>query len=107
VTAGDEHEYKGREPSAAAGVVRRSPSILIRRVTDGEEVALPLAGDHVVELRGTAHTLWNAIQGESHVDQVIEQLAEAHGVDGGAIAHDVIVAVDHLVNEGLLERVGS
>jgi hypothetical protein len=107
VTNEEEQCDRDRLPQTVTGAVRRSASIVTRRVDDDEEIALSVSGDQVVELRGTAFALWQVIQGESGLDYVIEQLATAYGVDAAAIADDVNSGVDDLVAAGILERVGT
>ena len=107
MVADDEQLDQAGRPSFGTDVVRRSRCIVTRRVGPDEEIALSIAGDLVVELRGTALELWRLVELDVPIDAIVEQLADAYGVEPATIAPEVIAAVDRLVDDHVLERVGA
>jgi hypothetical protein len=60
------------------------------------------ASGTAVALNGTARDIWELVDGESSVDDVVATLARAYRVEPEAIEGDVRVAVDRLVAEGFI-----
>jgi PqqD family protein of HPr-rel-A system len=81
-----------------------------------EVVTAEIDGDAVIydELLGATHLLnptaaivWGLLDGETRLDELSADLAEAFGVDVGEVLADVVMIVGELGRRGLLEDVAA
>jgi hypothetical protein len=82
-------------------VLSRSPGVLSRRVGSDVLVARLEAGD-VHELSGGASALWQALDASMTLAELIDALADLHGVQRSEIAAQVEACVDSLVDVGVV-----
>jgi hypothetical protein len=70
-----------------------------------EAVVLRVGRKEVFELHGTAFELWQIVASPIGLDEVVDTLARAHGVDPAHIADDVLAAVERLETAGVVESI--
>jgi hypothetical protein len=70
----------------------------------GDEISLyDTTSERVLVLNATASDVWRLADGEYTIDQLVEVLARAYGIDAGSIRDDVVAVVNMFQEEGLLE----
>jgi hypothetical protein len=70
-------------------------------VEDGA-VVLNLRTKRYYSLNETATTIWNMLEADAPVEEVVHHLVSRYDVDDGIAAHSVASLLDDLVAEGLI-----
>jgi hypothetical protein len=87
--------------SGSTALLHRSPNILFRTV--GDEIILAADGRSNFDvLGGGAAAVWLALEEPMNEADLVARLADAVGVDRGAIEHDVRAVLGELVRRGAL-----
>jgi Coenzyme PQQ synthesis protein D (PqqD) len=82
-------------------VGRQAPTVSAEEL--GDDLSLfDSASGKAVALNGTARDIWELVDGEASVDDMVATLAQAYRVEPGTIEGDVRVALDRLVAEGFI-----
>ena len=68
---------------------------------DGDLVLFDPVRSQMYELNPTAGDIWRLATGEYEVEEIVELLASAYGVEPQAIASDVARVVDEFRDRGL------
>ncbi|MCP4201125.1 MAG: PqqD family protein [bacterium] len=84
-------------------LVLRKRSDLTERHVDDEAVVLDTGSGRVHQLNPTAWFIWDRCDGLSSVEEIILAIAKAYGMEVSEVESDVIAALDHFREEGLLE----
>jgi hypothetical protein len=95
-----------QEPNFSSFVLRRSPTVawisdenrVVVLDLSARKVGAPLA------LSASAAAVWNALDGEQDVGEIIKSVATASGAPAHEIALDVIGFLEMLVRTGLIVR---
>jgi hypothetical protein len=84
----------------------RTPQV-VHETVDGEVVAIDFTTGSYFSLRGPAEAAWSALQGDATTDlTAVVDAVGARFADDAEAGH-VGAFLDHLVDEGLLERAGE
>ena len=79
------------------------PAAHILETEIGAEISLyDPKSDSVLVLNETASDVWRLCDGEHTLDELVELLAGAYGVESGSIQSDVEQAVSTMIGEGFL-----
>jgi hypothetical protein len=92
----------------ADAVYRRIEDVVLRRVGD-EAVLVPVRNrvgdlDSIFTLNETAITIWEALDGRTTLQTVIDRVCEEYDVDAATAAADAHAIVARLTEAGLLEE---
>jgi len=92
----------------AEAVYRRVEDVVLRRVGD-EAVLVPVRNrvgdlDSIFTLNETAIAIWEALDGRTTLQTVIDRICEAYDVDAATAAGDAREIIDRLAEAGLLEE---
>jgi hypothetical protein len=96
-------------PADTAGAVyRRAADVVLRRIGD-EAILVPVRNrvgdlDSIFTLNETAITIWEALDGRTALQNVIERICEEYEVDPGTAADDAREIVSRLAEVGLIEE---
>jgi hypothetical protein len=83
----------------------RAPHTLWRHTLD-TVVLLPVGSDaEPFALAATGPELWSLLAEPRSVDEMVEVLAVAHGVDPGTVAADVVPLIEQLRELGAIQQV--
>ena len=82
---------------------KQRDNLLVRKAGDEIAVYDPATGT-LVQLNATAFAIWQACDGKTAVDEIVDALAELTGLDVEILSHEVEVTVDDLTRRGLLEQ---
>jgi hypothetical protein len=76
--------------------------LVVVQLDDETLITNPDSDDHHV-LNGPATIIWNCLDGESTLEEVSADLADAFGIDAEVARRDVLLLVRRLVRADLLE----
>jgi hypothetical protein len=88
-------------------IYRHAPDVVLRRIAD-EAILVPVRSnvgdlDSIFTLNETAITIWELLDGNSTLDNIIERLCRDYEVDVTTAAADTREIVTRLTEAGLLE----
>lgn len=69
---------------------------------DGERVVWDVDSGRVAHLDATANAIWQVIDGEATVDDLVDDVAAAFGADRDRVADDVRRLLDSLAADGFV-----
>ena len=92
-----------REELLTDDVVLRRVSGAVEAEVDGDRILLSPKDFSYFGLQGTGAPVWDLIDGERSVGQIIEELEAQYEADAGVIRADTLEYLDALVASGLVE----
>jgi len=83
---------------------------LVTRDLAGEKIIVPVRGkvgdlNNIYTLNAVANDIWNLLDGERTVQQIVKQLEEEYEIDSETLTNDVSRTLDELRGAGLVKRV--
>ena len=95
-----------RETELTDDVVLRRVSGAVEAEVDGDRILLSPKDFSYFGLQGTGAPVWDLIDGERSVGQIIAELEAQYEADSGVIRADTLEYLDALVASGLVEARG-
>ena len=77
---------------------------VVSELIDGEGVIMNLKSGNYYSVRGTAVSLWTALEQGLGTSGLVAELAAVYDADAAVIEQDVLGFIDKLCEEGLIER---
>jgi coenzyme PQQ biosynthesis protein PqqD len=89
-------------------VYARSDSLVTRDLA-GEKIIVPVRGkvgdlNNIYTLNGVASDIWNLLDGQRTVAQIVTELEQQYDVDAATLANDVSRTLEELSGEGLVRK---
>jgi hypothetical protein len=83
---------------------------IVTRDLAGEKIIVPVRGkvgdlNNIYTLNAVANDIWNLLDGQRTVAQIVAQLEEEYEIDSETLTNDVSRTLDELSGEGLVRRV--
>ena len=83
---------------------------LVTRDLAGEKIIVPVRGkvgdlNNIYTLNAVANDIWNLLDGQRTVQQIVKQLEEEYETDSETLTNDVSRTLDELSGAGLVKRV--
>ena len=83
---------------------------LVTRDLAGEKIIVPVRGkvgdlNNIYTLNAVANDIWNLLDGQRTVQQIVKQLEEEYEIDSETLTNDVSRTLDELSGAGLVKRV--
>ena len=92
-----------RETALTDGVVLRRVTGAVEAEVDGDRILLSPKDFSYFGLQGTGAPVWDLIDGERSVGEIIAELEAQYEADAGVIRADTLEYLDALVASGLAE----
>jgi hypothetical protein len=82
---------------------------LVTRDLAGEKIIVPVRGkvgdlNNIYTLNTVANDIWNLLDGQRTVAQIVTQLESEYEIDATTLANDVSRTLDELSGEGLVKK---
>ena len=83
---------------------------LVTRDLAGEKIIVPVRGkvgdlNNIYTLNTVANDIWNLLDGQRTVAQIVSRLEEEYDIDSATLVNDVSRTLDELSGEGLVKKV--
>jgi hypothetical protein len=94
-----------------SAVFRHNDSLVARDLA-GEKVIIPIRGKvgdlgSIYTLNGVANEIWNLLDGERSVSDIVNRLQQEYEVDPATLAADIRRLLDEMQQEGLIVAAGG
>ena len=95
----------------SSAVYRHNDSLVVRDLA-GEKVIIPIRGKvgdlgSIYTLNGVANEIWNLLDGERAVCDIVNRLQQEYEVDPATLANDIRRLLDEMHQEGLIIATGG